>query len=93
MFERNVIEQLRRWKDKPDRKPLLMLGARQVGKSGLAALLVLMITASCGGPSSDGKPAARDIEILNPDAPLRVSYDELVDSVSYIALDSKKWVT
>lgn len=33
MFERNVTEQLRRWKEKPDRKPLMMLGARQVGKT------------------------------------------------------------
>lgn len=33
MFERTIIEQLRRWKDKPDRKPMMMLGARQVGKT------------------------------------------------------------
>lgn len=33
MFDRTIIEQLRRWKDKPDRKPLMMLGARQVGKT------------------------------------------------------------
>lgn len=33
MFERSIIEQLKRWKDKPDRKPMMMLGARQVGKT------------------------------------------------------------
>lgn len=33
MFERTIIEQLRRWNDKPDRKPMMMLGARQVGKT------------------------------------------------------------
>ena len=33
MFKRSVIEKLKNWKDKPDRKPLLLLGARQVGKT------------------------------------------------------------
>lgn len=33
MFERSIIEQLKQWKDKPDRKPMMMLGARQVGKT------------------------------------------------------------
>lgn len=33
MFERSIIEQLKRWKDKPDRKPMMMFGARQVGKT------------------------------------------------------------
>lgn len=33
MFERSIIEQLKQWKNKPDRKPMMMLGARQVGKT------------------------------------------------------------
>lgn len=33
MFRRSIIEQLKQWKDKPDRKPLMLLGARQVGKT------------------------------------------------------------
>ena len=33
MFRRSIIEQLKQWKDKPDRKPLILLGARQVGKT------------------------------------------------------------
>lgn len=33
MFEISIIEQLKCWKDKPDRKPMMMLGARQVGKT------------------------------------------------------------
>lgn len=33
MFERTVIQQLKQWKDKPDRKPMMMFGARQVGKT------------------------------------------------------------
>ena len=33
MFKRGIIKQLEQWKDKPDRKPLMLLGARQVGKT------------------------------------------------------------
>ena len=33
MFRRYIIEKLRIWKDKSDRKPLMLLGARQVGKT------------------------------------------------------------
>ncbi|MDR0658389.1 MAG: AAA family ATPase [Mediterranea sp.] len=32
-MERKIIEKLRRWKDEPRRKPLILLGARQVGKT------------------------------------------------------------
>lgn len=35
MFKRTVIKQLKAWKDRTDRKPLIMLGARQVGKTSL----------------------------------------------------------
>ena len=32
-MERTVYQKLLEWKDAPDRKPLVMLGARQVGKT------------------------------------------------------------
>lgn len=32
-MERKIIKQLKLWKDNPDRKPLILLGARQVGKT------------------------------------------------------------
>jgi uncharacterized protein len=32
-MERNAMQELIRWKNKPERKPLLILGARQVGKT------------------------------------------------------------
>ena len=32
-MERKIIKQLKFWKDNPDRKPLILLGARQVGKT------------------------------------------------------------
>ena len=35
MFNRKIIEELKIWKDKVDRKPLMMLGARQVGKTSV----------------------------------------------------------
>ncbi|MBQ0156356.1 MAG: ATP-binding protein [Bacteroidales bacterium] len=33
MFKRNIIRQLSQWKDKKDRKPLILSGARQIGKT------------------------------------------------------------
>ncbi|NLR79546.1 ATP-binding protein [Chitinophaga eiseniae] len=33
MFKRDIIEELVKWKNNPDRKPLLLRGARQVGKT------------------------------------------------------------
>ncbi len=35
MFERNAIFWLREWRNKPTRKPLVIRGARQVGKTSL----------------------------------------------------------
>ncbi len=35
MFERTITKQLIAWKSKDDRKPLIMLGARQVGKTSV----------------------------------------------------------
>ncbi len=35
MFNRTVIKELEVWKNKEDRKPLIMLGARQVGKTSV----------------------------------------------------------
>lgn len=32
-MERDILSRLQAWKDKPDRKPLLLTGARQVGKT------------------------------------------------------------
>ena len=35
MFNRSIIKELEAWKNKEDRKPLIMLGARQVGKTSV----------------------------------------------------------
>ena len=33
MFDRNILKYLKQWKDKLDRKPLVLRGGRQVGKT------------------------------------------------------------
>ena len=33
MFDRTIIEELKKWSTKPDRRPLVLRGARQVGKT------------------------------------------------------------
>ncbi|WEK17829.1 MAG: AAA family ATPase [Candidatus Pedobacter colombiensis] len=33
MFRRDIIDELIKWKNNPERKPLLLRGARQVGKT------------------------------------------------------------
>ena len=38
-MDRFAIEYLQAWKESPHRKPLVMRGARQVGKSYLARIL------------------------------------------------------
>jgi hypothetical protein len=35
MFRRNIIKELENWRTKGDRKPLVLRGARQVGKTTL----------------------------------------------------------
>jgi predicted AAA+ superfamily ATPase len=38
MFSRDTLEKLKQWKEKPDRKPLVLRGARQVGKTTLVTM-------------------------------------------------------
>jgi predicted AAA+ superfamily ATPase len=38
MFERNALIKLKEWRDNPERKPLVLRGARQVGKTTLVNL-------------------------------------------------------
>jgi predicted AAA+ superfamily ATPase len=33
MYKRNIVEELRKWRNSPQRKPLVLRGARQVGKT------------------------------------------------------------
>ena len=38
MFKRKILDELNKWKDKSDRKPLVIRGARQVGKTTVVNL-------------------------------------------------------
>jgi len=38
MYQRNVVEELIRWKNSKTKKPLVLRGARQVGKSFILKL-------------------------------------------------------
>ncbi len=38
MFQRNVLQKLREWRENPERKPLVLRGARQVGKTTVVNL-------------------------------------------------------
>lgn len=38
MFDRNIINHLKKWKDKQNKKPLILRGARQVGKTSVVKL-------------------------------------------------------
>lgn len=61
MFERNVIGQLKLWKAKSDRKPLLMLGARQVGKTFVLKQFGREEFAQCAYFSLDEENGVADI--------------------------------
>ena len=56
LFYRPLLEDLRRWRNDPNRKPLVVRGARQVGKSCLVRLFA-GVPALCGAES--GKALAR----------------------------------
>lgn len=38
MFKRKILENLKEWKENPDRKPLILRGARQVGKTSVVKI-------------------------------------------------------
>ena len=43
MFKRDILFHLERWKDDTHRKPLILRGARQVGKTTVILFFVLML--------------------------------------------------
>ena len=55
MFERIAIQYLRQWAKKEDRKPLVLRGARQVGKTTLVKLFFFQ-----GGRSRQCFPDIRE---------------------------------
>lgn len=47
MFERRIQNQLHEWAEKNNRKPLILRGARQVGKTILLSSLAKNLIISC----------------------------------------------
>ncbi len=61
MFDRKIIIQLKKWQAKEDRKPLMMLGARQVGKTSVLKRFGKECFEHCAYFSLDEEDGVRDI--------------------------------
>jgi len=46
MFNRKIEEELKKWRDKTNRKPLILRGARQVGKKNCSLVLGFLVLSS-----------------------------------------------
>jgi len=58
---RKIIEKMQDWKNREDRKPLLLLGARQVGKTWLMKEFGRMCYTSVAYVNCDNEPLAKDL--------------------------------
>lgn len=56
-FKRHIIPQLIKWKNSGDRKPLILRGARQVGKTTLFQIIPYKLSFSRWGIKTDKNPA------------------------------------
>lgn len=77
MFERQTLSHLRQWKDKSNRKPLILRGARQVGKT----TLINQFGKDFDNYLSFNLDEQRDKALLERDIPI----DDLVDSLFAIS--------
>lgn len=60
-MERKIMDKLRVWKDAPDRKPLVLLGARQVGKTWIMKHFGEMEFESVAYVNCDEEPLAKEL--------------------------------
>ena len=60
-MERKIIDKLRQWKDAPSRKPLILLGARQVGKTWIMRHFGELEFESVAYINCDVEPLAKDL--------------------------------
>ena len=60
-MERKIIDKLRAWKDAPDRKPLILLGARQVGKTWIMKHFGELEFESVAYVNCDEEPLAKEL--------------------------------
>lgn len=66
-MERTIIQQLKVWKEKGDRKPLLLFGARQIGKTWILKHFGETMFQNMAYFSFDEEPALSDIFRLSKD--------------------------
>lgn len=60
-MERAIIQQLKKWKEKSDRKPLLLFGARQIGKTWILKYFGEKMFSNTAYFSFDEEPALSEI--------------------------------
>ena len=66
-MERNIVAQLKQWKDSACRKPLVLLGARQVGKTWIMRHFGKTEYKKVAYINCDEEPRMRDIFYLDYD--------------------------
>ncbi len=76
MFYRDLLPTLEAWRGRPDRKPLVLRGARQVGKT----TLVGMFSKSFDQYIYLNLEKPEDLRIFDPDRP----FSEVVDAIFFI---------
>ena len=60
-MERKIIKELRKWKDEPERKPLILLGARQVGKTWIMKRFGQLEFENVAYVNCDEEPLAKEV--------------------------------
>lgn len=60
-MERKILNELSKWKDKQNRKPLILLGARQVGKTWAMKEFGRREFESVAYVNCDDEPLAKDL--------------------------------
>lgn len=68
-MERKILNELSKWKDKQNRKPLILLGARQVGKTWAMKEFGRREFESVAYVNCDDEPLAKDLFLSDYDIP------------------------
>jgi predicted AAA+ superfamily ATPase len=68
-MERKILKELSKWKDKQNRKPLILLGARQVGKTWIMKEFGRREFESVAYINCDDEPLAKDLFLSDYDIP------------------------
>ncbi len=68
-MERKIIEELRKWKDENERKPLILLGARQVGKTWIMKRFGQLEFENVAYVNCDEEPLAKELFAMDYNIP------------------------